>query len=55
MQSVSGHGGESGSLHNTQWAATPGGMWQGGSGCEFGGGGMNYFISMYVCTYGVSV
>eukprot|EP01036_Dinobryon_divergens_P026472 gene26472-35131_t len=30
---------EPGSLHNTQWAATPGSMWQGGSGCEFGGGG----------------
>ena len=34
-----GQGGESGSVYNSQWAATAGEMWQGGAGCEFGGGG----------------
>ncbi len=39
-----GAAGESGSTFNSQWAATPGQMWQGGNGCEFGaGGGGGYY------------
>ena len=52
--SVSGQGGESGSVYNTQWPANPGSMWQGGSGCEFGGGGI-FFMYVYIFTFLESV
>eukprot|EP00981_Chlorochromonas_danica_P012742 scaffold5382_cov162-Ochromonas_danica.AAC.4 len=42
--SMPGRAGETGTTYNAQWPATEGGMWQGGSGCEFGaGGGGGYY------------